>query len=292
MLGCWTEAFNRQWYEKLSGERGDRRRSAAHLRDHSAGAAARSTALSRSSGAIFEAKHTNASSSPRTCSSATCPSCSTTWRWPRPIGRSSRSSSATTSMRCSRSPPTGSTSSTCWRPRRRSGTRCSAASRRRPCPRPLPRQPGRHARGLPRGQQRLGRGGGRLARDTTRRRRPMRRPARPSRSWSRTTSRAPSATASRPSAARPARSPSASWRSMSAPQVYRAITAIAAELSGGGIPKRHRNERDDYRYRSIDDVLNRLVPAACQAQAVRAAAGARADRHRPHRAMATCCWSA
>jgi hypothetical protein len=47
---------------------------------------------------------------------------------------------------------------------------------------------------------------------------------------------------------------------MSAPQVYRAITAIAAELSGAGIPKRHRNERDDYRYRSIDDVLNRLSP--------------------------------
>ena len=47
---------------------------------------------------------------------------------------------------------------------------------------------------------------------------------------------------------------------MSAPQVYKAITAIAAELSGGGIPKRHRNERDDYRYRSIDDVLNRLSP--------------------------------
>jgi hypothetical protein len=47
---------------------------------------------------------------------------------------------------------------------------------------------------------------------------------------------------------------------MSAPQVYRAITAISAELSGGGIAKRHRNERDDYRYRSIDDVLNRLSP--------------------------------
>jgi hypothetical protein len=47
---------------------------------------------------------------------------------------------------------------------------------------------------------------------------------------------------------------------MSAPQVYRAITAIATELSGAGIPKRHRNERDDYRYRSIDDVLNRLSP--------------------------------
>ena len=47
---------------------------------------------------------------------------------------------------------------------------------------------------------------------------------------------------------------------MSAPQVYKAITAIAAELSGAGIAKRHRNERDGYRYRSIDDVLNRLSP--------------------------------
>ena len=47
---------------------------------------------------------------------------------------------------------------------------------------------------------------------------------------------------------------------MSAPQVYKAITAVAAELSGVGIPKCHRNEREDYRYRSIDDVLNRLSP--------------------------------
>ena len=47
---------------------------------------------------------------------------------------------------------------------------------------------------------------------------------------------------------------------MSAPAVYKAITAIAGELSGAGIAKRHRNERDDYRYRSIDDVLNRLSP--------------------------------
>ena len=47
---------------------------------------------------------------------------------------------------------------------------------------------------------------------------------------------------------------------MSAPAVYKAITAIAADLSGAGIAKRHRNERDDYRYRSIDDVLNRLSP--------------------------------
>ena len=47
---------------------------------------------------------------------------------------------------------------------------------------------------------------------------------------------------------------------MSAPAVYKAITAISGDLSGIGIAKRHRNERDDYRYRSIDDVLNRLSP--------------------------------
>jgi hypothetical protein len=47
---------------------------------------------------------------------------------------------------------------------------------------------------------------------------------------------------------------------MSPPQVYRAIHAVAAELAKGGIAKRHRNERDDYFYRSIDDVLNRLAP--------------------------------
>ena len=47
---------------------------------------------------------------------------------------------------------------------------------------------------------------------------------------------------------------------MSAPAVYKAITAIAADLSDAGIAKRLRNERDDYRYRSIDDVLNRLSP--------------------------------
>jgi hypothetical protein len=47
---------------------------------------------------------------------------------------------------------------------------------------------------------------------------------------------------------------------MSAPQVYKAINAISAELALAAIPKLHRNERDDYLYRSIDDVLNRLSP--------------------------------
>ena len=43
MLGCWTEAFNRQWFERLSGERVERYRSAAlHVRN-GRGAGARST---------------------------------------------------------------------------------------------------------------------------------------------------------------------------------------------------------------------------------------------------------
>jgi hypothetical protein len=40
--------------------------------------------------------------------------------------------------------------------------------------------------------------------------------------------------------------------------VYRAINAVAADLAKAGIPKTHSNE--DYHYRSIDDVLNRLAP--------------------------------
>ena len=47
---------------------------------------------------------------------------------------------------------------------------------------------------------------------------------------------------------------------MSAPYVYKAINAISRELAGSGIAKVHHNERDDYLYRSIDDVLNRLAP--------------------------------
>jgi hypothetical protein len=47
---------------------------------------------------------------------------------------------------------------------------------------------------------------------------------------------------------------------MAAPTVYGAISAITAELSGSGIPKAHLNRDDDYRYRSIDDLLDRLAP--------------------------------
>ncbi len=47
---------------------------------------------------------------------------------------------------------------------------------------------------------------------------------------------------------------------MSAPSVYAAINAISAELAQHGIAKSHVNEADDYRYRSIDDLLDRLAP--------------------------------
>jgi hypothetical protein len=47
---------------------------------------------------------------------------------------------------------------------------------------------------------------------------------------------------------------------MSAPGVYAAINAISAELAQHGIAKSHVNEADDYRYRSIDDLLDRLAP--------------------------------
>ena len=47
---------------------------------------------------------------------------------------------------------------------------------------------------------------------------------------------------------------------MSAPSVYAAINAITAELAKNGIAKTRTNEVDDYKYRSIDDVLDRLAP--------------------------------
>jgi hypothetical protein len=46
---------------------------------------------------------------------------------------------------------------------------------------------------------------------------------------------------------------------MAAPSVYGAINAVSAELAEHGIAKSHLNEADDYRYRSIDDLLDRLA---------------------------------
>jgi hypothetical protein len=47
---------------------------------------------------------------------------------------------------------------------------------------------------------------------------------------------------------------------MSAPSVYAAINAIAGDLAKSGISKTRTNEVDGYKYRSIDDVLDRLAP--------------------------------
>ena len=47
---------------------------------------------------------------------------------------------------------------------------------------------------------------------------------------------------------------------MSIPKVYSAINAVAAELARAGIPKSQTNKEDQYQYRRIDDVYNRLSP--------------------------------
>ena len=47
---------------------------------------------------------------------------------------------------------------------------------------------------------------------------------------------------------------------MAAPSVYTAINAVTDELAACGIPKTHTNSVGQYRYRSIDDVLNCLAP--------------------------------
>lgn len=47
---------------------------------------------------------------------------------------------------------------------------------------------------------------------------------------------------------------------MSAQSVYAAIHAISAELAQHGIAKDRVNQTDEYKYRSIDDLLDRLAP--------------------------------
>lgn len=48
---------------------------------------------------------------------------------------------------------------------------------------------------------------------------------------------------------------------MSAPKVYAAISAVAAELGRKGIGKNQKNVQDQYQFRGIDDVYNHLSPA-------------------------------
>jgi len=47
---------------------------------------------------------------------------------------------------------------------------------------------------------------------------------------------------------------------MSCAQVYQAINLVSAEIALLGIPKPHTNSQENYQYRSIDDVLERLAP--------------------------------
>lgn len=47
---------------------------------------------------------------------------------------------------------------------------------------------------------------------------------------------------------------------MSAPCVFSAVVAITAELASHGISKSHTNAAEGYKYRSIDDLLDRLAP--------------------------------
>jgi hypothetical protein len=63
MLGCWTEPFNRQWFEKITGQSVDHIGSTLICQRHSW---RRCTldGLVRESGAVFEAKHTNAFGKP------------------------------------------------------------------------------------------------------------------------------------------------------------------------------------------------------------------------------------
>jgi predicted phage-related endonuclease len=63
MLGCWTEAFNRQWFEQLSGERVTRAGEALTCARH---AWRRCTldGVVETSGAVWEAKHTSAFAKP------------------------------------------------------------------------------------------------------------------------------------------------------------------------------------------------------------------------------------
>jgi hypothetical protein len=51
---------------------------------------------------------------------------------------------------------------------------------------------------------------------------------------------------------------------MAAPSIYAAINAVMAGLAKSGIAKTHFNQADDYMYRSIDDVLDRLAPLLAQ----------------------------
>lgn len=51
---------------------------------------------------------------------------------------------------------------------------------------------------------------------------------------------------------------------MTAPRIYSAISAITAELARAGIAKTQVNMSDQYAYRGIDEICNRLAPLLAQ----------------------------
>jgi len=48
---------------------------------------------------------------------------------------------------------------------------------------------------------------------------------------------------------------------MSVPEVYAAIAAVSSDLARCGVPKAGRNEAEQYQFRGIDQIYNRLSPA-------------------------------
>lgn len=63
MLGCWSEAFNRQWYERASGHRVSRVGEQVISNEHDWRSATLDGYIGKT-GAVFEAKHTNAFAKP------------------------------------------------------------------------------------------------------------------------------------------------------------------------------------------------------------------------------------
>lgn len=44
------------------------------------------------------------------------------------------------------------------------------------------------------------------------------------------------------------------------PRVFEAITRVTADLAKGGVSKKHQNAAQNFKYRSIDDVMNAIAP--------------------------------
>ena len=90
MLGCWTEAFNRQWFERSPGNEVGRVGETHRVPQEPVAPLHASMAWSRARSHLGSQAHQRLCKAPTRCSSATCPSSSTTWRWPATSGRCSR----------------------------------------------------------------------------------------------------------------------------------------------------------------------------------------------------------